>query len=151
MLSELSEIMLIQVENIDLLKSRSQLFRNILSDYEVNSSINVDWHVNYFMNEYPTFTGNKWSKKARLIECNRYLVKDLGNNLKTVFDFQKSYALSFTIVAFDYYGCDELQEELVHLIAQTPIKYFMNHLFELSAESNSIRLFVEKVNLIKLE
>ena len=73
--SELSEIMLIQVENIDMLKSRSQLFRNILSDYDVNSSINVDCHVNNYINELPTFTGNKWSEKATLFECNRHFVE----------------------------------------------------------------------------
>ena len=79
--SELSELMLIQVQNIDVLKSRSQLFRNILCKHDNtdNSLINVDYHVNYFINELPAFV-----ERTTIVECNRLLVKDLGDKTKTV-------------------------------------------------------------------
>ena len=134
----------IQVQNIDLLKSRSQLFRNILIDYDVNSSINVDWHINYFINELPTFI----QRATTLIEINRNLVKDLGNKSETVSKFRNEYPLSFLIVTLNYYECGELQEELVHLITLTPERYLtsiMEYLIELSVCSDSIKKFLEKV------
>jgi hypothetical protein len=149
--SELSEIMLIQVENIDMLKSRSQLFRNILIDYDVNSSINVDWHVNNYFNELPTFTGNKWSDKATIFECNRMFVKELGrNNFKSVRDFRSGYPLSFLIVVFNYYGCKDLASDLDELIATTPgrhLSQIMDHLLVVCEYSKSVRQFVEKTNI----
>ena len=147
-----SETMLIEVENIFLLKWKSQLFRKSLSWYDVNSSINVDWHANNFINELPTSTGNKWSKKAILYEYNRHFVKELGrDNFQTIFDFLNKFPLSFLIVAFKYYECEHLENDLVHLIVVTSRyhSHFMDYLFELK-ESNCIRLFVEKVTCIRL-
>ena len=146
------EIMLIQFENIFQLQSKSRLFRKILSWYDDNSSINVDLHVNNFINELPTFTGNEWSKKAILFECNRHFVKELGrDNFQTIFHFLNKFPLSFLIVAFKYYECEYLENDLVHLIADTSRyhSHFMDQLDEFK-ESNCIRQFVEKVNCIRL-
>ena len=142
----------IHVQNIDVLKSRSRLFRKILCgrDNIDNSLVNVDKHINIFINELPTFI----QRATTLIEINRNLVKDLGNKSETVSNFINEYPLSFLIVKLNYYECDELQEELVHSIAETPercVTKIMKYLIELSANSNSIRMFVEKVNSFKLK
>ena len=145
--SELSELMLIQVQNIDVLKSRSQLFRNILCKHDNtdNSLINVDYHVNYFINELSPF------RRDTTAYINRLIIKDLGDNTKTVNDFRYDYPLSQLIVSFNYYGCDQFQEELVNSIAaETPERYLnsiMEFLIKLSDKSDSIKTFVEKVTM----
>ena len=148
MYSELSEMVLIRVPNIDVLKSRSKLFKTVLCLYDNtdNSSINVDLYIDYFKNELPAFIKND----PTLIECNRNLVKDIGNNLKTIHDFKSAYPLSFLIVAFHYYVCKDLESELVQLIATTPGRHLskiMDHLFVVCDYSESVRLFVERTNI----
>ena len=145
--SELSELMLIQVQNIDVLKSRSQLFRNILCKHDNtdNSLINVDYHVNYFINELPAFV-----ERTTIVECNRLLVKDLGDKTKMFNHFKNNYALRFLIVTFHYYGCDNLQKWLIHLIEETPercLTKIMKLLIKSSENSDSIKTFVEKVTM----
>ena len=139
----------IKVKNIDVLKSRSRLFRKILCELDNIDDylINVDCHIDFYMNELPPLV-----KQSKIIVNNRYLVKDLGDKSKTVYDFKHEYALRFLIVQFDYYGCDELQEGLVHLISETPEKYLpklMDYLNELSECSDIIKNFVEKVTSAK--
>ena len=140
--------MVICVQDIDLLKSRSRLFRNCLHEHDIaeDTWINADYHVDYVKNELPVIF-----KRTSIANCNRLLIKDLGDCTKTVYDFKHGYALSHLIVSFNYYGCDQLQEQLVNFIAtetpERPLKSIMKYLVELSENSDSIKTFVEQVTM----
>ena len=107
-------------------------FRTILPD--------VDHQVKYFRNELPAFM-----TRTAVVECNRLLVKDLGDSTKTIKHLRSSYALSFLIVTFQYYGCDDLLKELIHLIEEAPercLTQIIEYLIEVSENSESIQSFV---------
>ena len=146
MKSELSEMQLISVPNIDVLKSRSRLLYTVLDGFDItteNPLINADYHVKNFKNELPSYMSI-----TAIARCNRELLKYLGDSKKKIYDFKNNYHLSFLIVTFHYYGCDDLQEQLIDLIAETPDVYLTNimeALNDLSGNSDSIKTFVKEV------
>ena len=141
--------MFIRVENFDLLKSRSRLFRNSLAG---DTYINADYHVNFFINELSPFC------RDYTTYINRLIIKDLGglfdgDNARTVCDFVRGYPLTHLIVLLNYYGCDFLLEQLVHVIAETPesVTKVLEELTEFSKNSESIKTFVERVIIYQLQ
>ena len=143
---ELSEMRLLKVDNIDVLKSRSRLFERTLANYSANdSSINIDYHVDYFIKELHFF------KIADVYMCNQLFVKDLANSLTTIEDFRARYPLTFLIVVLNFYECKVLLQELVNLMAQTKWRYLngiLQYLIDCSENSDSIRCFVGVVKSI---
>ena len=103
--SELSELMLIQVQNIDVLKSRSQLFRNILCEHDNtdNSWINVEYHVNYLEHShwsaFPIFLPFTPNIRAFSYQIIIYFLQSAYNSMfsTTTLNIQPAMCLCYVI------------------------------------------------------
>ena len=145
--SELSDMLLISLPNIDVLKSRSILLHAVLESYDnttENPSLNVDWHVTQFCKELPHFS------ISNLSNMNIDFVRHLGNEKTTITDFVNYYSLDALIVMINYYKCLVLDIQLIQLVKDDYFdillkNYNHNIWTRLMINSKSIRDFNEKL------
>ena len=144
--SELSDMLLMSLPNIDVLKSRSRLLHTILDGYDnttENPLINIDWHVRQFYKELPHFS------ISNLINMNKDFIRQLGNRETTISDFVYCYSFDALIVMINYYQCSVLEIQLILLVKDDYDILFstIDHSkwTELMINSKSIRDFNDKL------
>ena len=144
--SELSDMLLISLPNIDVLKSRSRLLHKILDGYDnttENPLINIDWHVSQFCKELPHFS------ISNLINMNKDFIRHLGDKKTTISDFVYCYSFDALIVMINYYQCSVLEIQLILLVKDDYDILFstIDHLMwtDLMINSKSIRDFDDKL------